>query len=73
MISNDPSMQYEEQLTVWVLEENLPVNTARTDKSGVKGLNLVSGHDNLDITAVIETVQLVEKLQHGTLDFTFTT
>jgi hypothetical protein len=48
------------KLTVGVLEENLSVNTTRTDKGRVERLDLVGGHDDLDVSTVIETVQLVE-------------
>jgi hypothetical protein len=60
-------------LTVRVLEENLAVDTTRSDKSGIQCVDLVGSHNNLDITAIIETVQLVQKLEHSTLDFTLTT
>jgi hypothetical protein len=55
-------------LTVGVLKENLAVNTARADQGGIERLDLVRRHDDLDITTVIETVQLVEELQHGALN-----
>lgn len=61
------------KLTVGVLEENLSVNTTRTNKGRVERLDLVGGHDDLDITTVVETIQLVEKLQHGSLNLTLTT
>ena len=61
------------KLTVGVLEENLAVNTTRSDKSGIQCFNLVSGHDDLDITTVVETIELVQKLKHGTLNFTLAT
>ena len=61
------------QHTIRVLEQNLPVNTTRSDQGRIKGIDLVGGHDDLDVTTIIETVQLVEKLQHGSLDFSLTT
>ena len=57
------------KLTVGVLEENLSVNTTRTDKGRVERLDLVGGHDDLDVTAVVETVKLVEELEHSALNF----
>ena len=57
------------RLTVRVLEENLSINTTRTDQSRVESVDLVGGHDDLDVTAVVETVQLVEQLQHSSLNF----
>ena len=47
-------------LLVWQGELNLSVNAARADESGVKGFNPVGGHDDLDVPAGIEPVQLVE-------------
>ena len=61
------------KLTVGVLEENLSVNTTRTDKGRVERLDLVGGHDDLDISTIIETVQLVKQLQHSSLNLTLTT
>ena len=59
------------RLTVRVLEENLTVDTSRTDERRVKSVDLVCSHDHLDVSTVIESIQLVQKLQHGTLDFSF--
>ena len=61
------------KLTVGVLEENLSVNTTRTDKGRVERLDLVGGHDDLDVSTIIETVQLVKQLQHSSLNLTLTT
>ena len=61
------------KLTVGVLEENLSVNTTRTDKGRVERLDLVRGHDDLDIATIIETIQLVQQLQHSSLNLTLTT
>ena len=59
-------------LTVGVLKENLSVDTSGTNQRRIQGLDLVGSHDDLDVATIIETIQLVEKLQHGSLDFTFT-
>ena len=61
------------KLTVGVLKENLSVNTTRTDKGRVERLDLVGGHDDLDVSTIIETVQLVKQLQHSSLNLTLTT
>ena len=45
-------------LTVGILEENLSVNATRADKGWIQGLNLVSGHDNFYITAVVKAIKL---------------
>lgn len=58
---------------VGILKENLAINTARADQSRVERLNLVGGHDDLDVSTVVETIELVQELQHGSLDFTLTT
>ena len=60
------------RLNVWQRELNLPVDTTWSNKSGIEGLNLVGGHNDLNISPGVKTVELVQKLQHGTLDFTFT-
>ena len=49
-------------------ELDLPVNPSRPDESGVEGLDPVGGHDNLDVTAGVEAVELIEQLQHSSLD-----
>ena len=59
-----------QQRTVRILEQNLAIDTARTDQCRIQRLDLVRGHDDLDITSVIETVQLVQQLQHSALDLT---
>ncbi|TLS25756.1 hypothetical protein PpBr36_07926 [Pyricularia pennisetigena] len=51
-----------------ILEQDLSVDTAGSDQGRVKRLNLVGGHNDLYVTTVVETVELVEQLQHGTLD-----
>jgi hypothetical protein len=61
------------KLTIGVLEENLSVNTTGTDKGRVERLDLVGGHDDLDVSTIIETVQLVKQLQHSSLNLTLTT
>ena len=61
------------KLTIRVLEENLSVNTTRADQGRVESVDLVGSHDDLDVTAVVETVQLVEQLQHSSLNFALST
>lgn len=61
------------KLTVGVLEENLAVNTTRANKGGIKGVDLVGCHDDLDIATVVETVELVEQFEHSALNFTLAT
>ena len=54
-------------------ELDLSVNTTWSNQSRVEGLDPVRGHDNFDVSPSIESVELVEELQHSPLDFTFTT
>jgi len=53
-------------------ELDLPVNTTWSNQSGIQGLYPVRGHDNFDVSACIKTVELIEQLQHCSLDFAFT-
>jgi hypothetical protein len=54
---------------VGVLEEDLSVDTARSDEGWIKGVDLICSHDDFDVSSVIETIKLIEKLQHSSLDF----
>lgn len=40
-------------------ELDLAVNATGTNERWIEGLNPVSGHDNLDISSRVETVELV--------------
>lgn len=44
---------------VGVLEEDFTVDTAGSDERWVKGINLIGGHDDFYVSAVVETVELV--------------
>ncbi len=46
--------------TVWILEEDLPVDTAGSDEGGIERFDLVGSHDDFDVAAVVETIELVE-------------
>jgi hypothetical protein len=56
-------------MRIRILEQDLAVDTAGTDESGIEGFDLVGGHDDFDVAAVVEAVELVEELEHGALDF----
>lgn len=46
-------------------------NTLRltgSDEGGVQGFYPIGGHDDLDVSPRVKAVQLVEQLQHGSLD-----
>ena len=49
-------------------ELDLSVDTTRPDERRVERFDLVRGHDDLDVTARVEAVQLIEQFQHGALD-----
>ena len=59
------------QHTVRILKQNLAIDSTRSDQRRVEGFDLVRGHDHLDVATVIESIKLIEKLEHGSLDFTF--
>ena len=54
---------------VGILEEDLSVDTTRSDKGRVESVDLVCSHNDFDVSSVIETIKLVQKLQHRSLDF----
>ena len=54
-------------------EFNLPVDSARPEQSRVETLDPVGCKDDFHVSSRIETVQLIEQLQHGPLDFSFST
>lgn len=47
----------------------LPVDSAWSNESRVKGIDLVCSHDHLDFSVGIEAVKLIEKLEHSSLNF----
>jgi hypothetical protein len=53
-------------------ELNLSVYATWADQSRVQRLDLICGHDNLNVSPCVESVELVEEFQHGSLNFTFT-
>lgn len=56
---------------IGVLEEDFAVNSSGSDQSWVESFDLIRSHDDFDITAVVETIKLVKKFEHSTLNFTF--
>ncbi len=49
-------------------EFDLAIDPAGTDEGWIKALDLVGRHDDLDVAPLVESVELVEQLQHGPLD-----
>lgn len=41
-----------------------------SDEGRIQGLDPIGGHDDLDVSSGVKSVQLVEELQHGSLDLT---
>ncbi|KAH3686215.1 hypothetical protein WICPIJ_002815 [Wickerhamomyces pijperi] len=54
-------------------EFNFSIYSARSQQGWVQDVQSVCGHDDLDILGVLEPVQLIKKLQHGSLHFGITT
>ena len=54
-------------------EFDFAIDTTRSDQSRVERFDLVCGHDDLDVTAGVKAIKLVEEFQHGSLDLAFTT
>ena len=57
-------------MLIWVLEEDLSINTPGSDECWVESVDLVGCHDYFDVSAVVEAVELVEKFEHGSLNLT---
>ncbi|GMT09450.1 hypothetical protein PFISCL1PPCAC_747, partial [Pristionchus fissidentatus] len=52
-------------------EFDLSVDTTRSDQGGVERFDAVSRHQDLDVSSRVESVELIEKLQHSTLNLAF--
>ena len=52
-------------------EFDFSVDPARSNQSRVQRLDLICSHDHFDISPCVKSIQLIEKLQHGSLDFAF--
>lgn len=49
-------------------EFDFTIDAAWSEERGVQNVQTVRGHDDFDVLGGLETVQLVEELQHGALD-----
>ena len=58
----------ETSILIWRRELDLAVNPSWSQESRVQDVDSVRGHDNLDVLRGLKSVQLVEQLQHGSLD-----
>ncbi|GMR51335.1 hypothetical protein PMAYCL1PPCAC_21530, partial [Pristionchus mayeri] len=48
-------------------ETDLPVESSGSHEGGVKGVGMVSRHLYLDVSVGVESVELVDQLEHRTL------
>jgi len=61
------------RLDIGKRELYLAIDTPWPDEGWIERVDAVGSQDNLDITACIEAVELIEELKHRSLDFTLTT
>jgi len=57
---------------VGVGELDLPVYSPRSQQSRVQDIYAVGGHEHLDLVGGLKAVELVEQLEHGSLDLAVT-
>mmetsp|Transcript_62077 Transcript_62077/g.173336 ORF Transcript_62077/g.173336 Transcript_62077/m.173336 type:complete len:390 (+) Transcript_62077:291-1460(+) len=57
-------------LFVWMRQFNLSIQSPTSQQSGIQDIGTICGSNDLDHFVTGETIQLTEKFQHGTLDFT---
>ncbi|KAK0948834.1 hypothetical protein LTS01_025954, partial [Friedmanniomyces endolithicus] len=50
-------------------ELNLPIYPPRPQESRIQDIEAIGGHDDFDALGGLETIELVEELQHRALDF----
>lgn len=55
-------------LQVRQAEFDLPVQTTRSHEGRVQGVRSVGGHQHFDVTTWVEAIQLVDELQHCSLN-----
>ena len=59
-------------ILVRIRELNLPINSTGSEQCIIQNIDSVCRHNNLDILGGLETIQLVQKLEHRTLYFRVT-
>ena len=59
-------------LLIWKRELDLAIDTSRPDQRWVQRFHLVGRHDDFDIASGVETIELVEELEHRALNFLLT-
>jgi hypothetical protein len=57
------------RVLIRVLEQDLSINAAWSDKCRIQRFDLVGCHNDLDIAAVIKAIELIQQLKHGSLNF----
>ncbi len=60
-------------LQVRQTELYLPVQTSRSHQGWVQGVWSVGGHQDFDVASGVKAVQLVDELQHSSLDLIVST
>ena len=55
------------QFSLYVRELNFSINSSWSEQSIVKDINPVGRHDNLDLISSLESIELIEQLEHGSL------
>ncbi len=56
------------QLTIWILKQNLAIDSSGSNQSRVERLDFVGGHNYFHVASVVETIELIEEFEHGSLD-----
>lgn len=57
------------RFNLWIWKLDFTVDTARTQKSGIQNIDSVGRHDDLDSLGSLETIKLIQQLQHSPLHF----
>lgn len=60
-------------LQIWQTKFHFSVQTTRSHQRWIQNVRPVGGHQHFDVASRIETVQLIDQLQHGTLHFVIAT
>mmetsp|Transcript_32867 Transcript_32867/g.69155 ORF Transcript_32867/g.69155 Transcript_32867/m.69155 type:complete len:205 (+) Transcript_32867:209-823(+) len=59
-------------LGIGIGEFNLTIDTARTEQRRIQNINTIRGHDHLNVLGGFKPIQLIQQLQHGTLNLRVT-
>lgn len=67
------TVQFETHLKVRQAELDLPIQTSGPHQGRVQRVRPVGGHQHFDVASRVETIQLIDELQHGPLDLVVST